>query len=295
MHTYIDMCIHIHMHMCIYIYMCMYICMHIHIYVCMYINVESCHMNEIFSRPIFGVTGTPFTQVKPCLKFWGLPRIRVWYVRGLIWNLVANLAVVIIWSLVSSVWLTFEWLTHTNNTSNESCHAHECIMSHTWIHHVTHMNALWLHHICLHMWVIWWVTFEWFKYTNNTFNESCHTYECIMSRTWIHHVTHMKASYLSQYVSHLRQETTSHVPRNSESWFTYQWVMVHASMSHIAHVSHECIVSVSICESSETGDYKSCPPHQWVMVHVSMSHIAHVSHRVMPVHMTHSWVTHTHE
>ena len=33
-------------------------------------------------------TGSPFTHVKTCLKFWGLPRKRVWYVRRLLWKLV---------------------------------------------------------------------------------------------------------------------------------------------------------------------------------------------------------------
>jgi len=39
-------------------------------------------------RKLLEVTGTPFTHVKPCLKFWGLPRKHVWYVRGLLWKLV---------------------------------------------------------------------------------------------------------------------------------------------------------------------------------------------------------------
>jgi len=43
-----------------------------------------------FSRCIFWVTGTLFTHVKTCSKFWGLPRKRVWYVWGLLWKLVGN-------------------------------------------------------------------------------------------------------------------------------------------------------------------------------------------------------------
>ena len=31
-------------------------------------------------------TGTPFTSVKTCLKFWGLPSKCVWYVRELPWK-----------------------------------------------------------------------------------------------------------------------------------------------------------------------------------------------------------------
>ena len=47
---------------------------------------------------------------------------------------------------------------------NESCHTHECVMSHTWMRHVTHMH------------------------------ESCHTHDCLMSRICTRHVTHMNAS-----------------------------------------------------------------------------------------------------
>jgi len=47
--------------------------------------------------------GTPFTPVKHCFNFWGLPWKVVWKLRGLPWKVVENLAVVIIWSLISSV------------------------------------------------------------------------------------------------------------------------------------------------------------------------------------------------
>jgi len=43
-----------------------------------------------FSRTLFWVTETLFTHVKPCLKYWGLPRKRVENVRGLPWKLVGK-------------------------------------------------------------------------------------------------------------------------------------------------------------------------------------------------------------
>ena len=46
--------------------------------------------NLRFNRKLFWVTGTPFIHVKPCLKCWGLPRKRVWHVRGLLWKLVGH-------------------------------------------------------------------------------------------------------------------------------------------------------------------------------------------------------------
>ena len=42
------------------------------------------------SWTLFWVSGTPFTRLKPYLWFWGLPRKRVSYVRGLLWKLVGN-------------------------------------------------------------------------------------------------------------------------------------------------------------------------------------------------------------
>jgi len=53
-----------------------------------------------FSRTLFWVMGT---HVTTCLKIWGLPRKRVWYVRGLPWNFFEILAVVVILSLTSPV------------------------------------------------------------------------------------------------------------------------------------------------------------------------------------------------
>jgi hypothetical protein len=66
---------------------------------------------------LFRVTGTPFTHVKTCLKFWGLPRKCVWYARGFLWKLVENLAVVNILSQISSICV--ESLQETRVVSNE--------------------------------------------------------------------------------------------------------------------------------------------------------------------------------
>jgi len=119
-----------------------------------------------FSRRSFEVTGTPFTHVKTCLKIWGLPRKRVWYVRGLQWRLVDKLAVVIIgwfshkeprgrgtpirgvlWKVIARSWMShvthmdeschmYEW----NMNMSASCHTHEWKMSHTCTKHATYMN-----------------------------------------------------------------------------------------------------------------------------------------------------------
>jgi len=53
-----------------------------------HLDLQIIHFSWIF----FWVTdGDPFTIMKTSLKSWGLPRTRVWYVRGLLWKLVGNL------------------------------------------------------------------------------------------------------------------------------------------------------------------------------------------------------------
>jgi len=86
-------------------------------------------------------------------------------------------------------------------------------MSQLWMSHVTHMN------------------------------ESCHTYECVtskscvMSRTWMSHVTYIDEScHTYKWVIWM-----SHVTHMNESWRTYEYVtskscvMSHTSMSHFSH------------------------------------------------------------
>jgi len=46
-------------------------------------------------------------------------------------------------------------------------------------------------------------------------NESCHTYEWVMSHIWMSHVTHM-----------------------NESCHTYKWVMSHKCMIHVSFICH---------------------------------------------------------
>ena len=48
-------------------------------------------------------------------------------------------------------------------------------------------------------------------------NESCHTYDWVMSHIWMGHVTHM-----------------------NESCHTYEWVMAHIWMSHVSHMNESC-------------------------------------------------------
>ena len=58
-------------------------------------------------------------------------------------------------------------------------------------------------------------------------NESCHTYEWVMSHIWMSHVTHMNESCHTYewFMSHVSHIWMIHVAHINESWHTYEWVM----------------------------------------------------------------------
>jgi len=66
-------------------------------------------------------------------------------------------------------------------------------------------------------------------------NESCHTYEWVISHTWMSHVTHMnKSCHTYKWVmSHI---WISHVTHMNQSRHTYEWVISHIRMSNVAHL-----------------------------------------------------------
>ena len=73
-------------------------------------------------------------------------------------------------------------------------------------------------------------------------NESCHTYEWVMSHIWMSHVTHMNEScHTYEWVmSHIWM---SHVPCVNESCHTYEWVSPrgsHVLHSYVGHNSSIC-------------------------------------------------------
>jgi len=80
-------------------------------------------------------------------------------------------------------------------------------------------------------------------------DESCYTYEWVMSHTWMSHVTHMNESCHTHawVMSHI---WTGHVTHMNESCHTYEWVMWHIWMSDVTHVN------------------ELCHTYEWVMSHV---------------------------
>jgi len=89
-------------------------------------------------------------------------------------------------------------------------------------------------------------------------NQSCHTYESVMSHIWIGHVTHVDESCHTYewVISHIRM---SHVTHINESCHTYEWVMSHIWMSHVKHMN------------------ESCHTHEWVMLHIWMGNVTYMN------------------
>jgi len=83
---------------------------------------------------------------------------------------------------------------------NKSCHTYQCVMSHIWMRHVTHMN------------------------------ESCHTYESVKSHTWMSHVTLTQCHTHTQHLSQMWALPTQPL---SQFVLKMSWVMSHAWMSHV--------------------------------------------------------------
>jgi len=170
---------------------------------------------------------------------------------------------------------------HVSRT-NESCHTYECVMSHVRMSHVTHTNEMlpsvahvtrYITHmnasLCTYesdaavrmlSWDISRYTCDMTHVTHT--DESCHTYEWVMSQVWIGHVTH-----------------------TNESCLTYEWVMSHVRMSHVTRTNEMLPSAWSVgpylrVESDMTHDAntdKSCHTYEWVMSHVRMSHVTHTN------------------
>ena len=96
-------------------------------------------------------------------------------------------------------------------------------------------------------------------------NQSCHTYERVMSHPWMSHVTHVNESChtCERVMSHIWKSHVTHTNESchtsNESYHTYEWVMSHIWMSHVTHMN------------------ESCHTHEWVMAHTWMSHVTHMN------------------
>jgi len=127
-------------------------------------------------------------------------------------------------SSLSAAWATSAHL-------NESCHAHEWVLTHIWMSHVTHTN------------------------------ESCRTYEWVMTHTWVSRVTHMNESChtCDGVMSHIRmshdtQTSTSKSQHGANN-------MSHTRMSHATCLyKHQ-----ASCHTYERVIALVCRLHVWYM------------------------------
>jgi len=126
-------------------------------------------------------------------------------------------------------------------------------------------------------------------------NESCHTYEWVMSHIWMSHDSFLKKKETVQgtlwnisvsHVTHINESCctcewvrsriwTSHVTYTNEfcheSKDTYEWVMSHIWTSHVTHMNETCRtyewVMSYIWMSHVTCIHESCHTYEWVMSH----------------------------
>jgi len=65
-------------------------------------------------------------------------------------------------------------------------------------------------------------------------NESCHTYEWVMSHIWMSHVTHMNDWVMSHiWMSHVTHMNDTYESHMNESCHTYGWITYECVVSHI--------------------------------------------------------------
>ena len=100
-------------------------------------------------------------------------------------------------------------------------------------------------------------------------NESCHTYEWVMSHLWMSHVTHMDES------------CHTHTCQTDDQMFvsTTEWVMSHTNKScHTCKCQRDKLDACGIDPMSHvTHMNESCHTYEWDMSHTWMSHVTHMN------------------
>jgi len=143
---------------------------------------------------------------------------------------------------------TYEYIVHPFAT-NESWHVR---VSQVWF--MSHMNE-----------------------SKKHMNESCHTYERVMSHIWMSHVTLMNESShtYKRVTSHIRM---SHITHMNESCHTCQWSF------HTEHLLAD--------KAGERLKLIRVETYEWVMSHIWPSHVTHMTesfHMYQHV-MSHIWI-----
>jgi len=133
-------------------------------------------------------------------------------------------------------------------------------------------------------------------------NESCHTYEWVMSHIRMSHVTLANVSLPTDecvtvniwmsHVTHIHHHGPSFqsLPTSSkfelrmctdQSCLFHEWVMAHVRMSHVPHTKESCPKRKWVTAHTRMSHVKhakeSCPTCEWVMALVRMSHVTHIN------------------
>jgi len=93
---------------------------------------------------------------------------------------------------------------------------------------------------------------DWLFRSHHSYDESCHTYEWVMSHIWMSHVTHMNESChtYESFLDHIIHIRSQHSYLWHDPWFWpwlivqitsfIWWVMSHIWMSHVTHNNTSC-------------------------------------------------------
>ena len=172
--------------------------------------------------------------------------------------------------------------------TRSSCDTYKHVMSHIRISHVTHMNEScrpyeWIpvshvtdahrhHHATLRMrhvtytyeskWVMSQIPFAIImqhydsvsQYHVTHMNESCHTYERVMSHIWM-------IDFIGVPCHHHTTLRMSHVTHMNESCHTYEYVMSHIWMRHVAHTYESKWVMSQVPFAIIMQHYEAQSPH----------------------------------
>ena len=268
-YTFIHIYTYIYVYICIYIYIYVYI----YIYICIYIYTYIC-VSHYCCAP---------THAYVC-----------WEGDGgggrIVPALCSRRTLPSILSMLCIPVCEYTWLqntalhTHKSNT-NHKLLQHTATHCNTLQHTATHCNTLQhtaTHCNTLHQLytdaLLWWALY---------INESRHTYEWVMSHTWMSRVTHMQqwANMNESWQALQRLLTT-------ESRHTYKWVMSHIFMSRVTHVDgwanmnelRQALKRVHIkCPSSaslwQTGyGKKKCASLTWIFPPINDSSMWFICH-----------------
>ena len=178
------------------------------------------------------------------------------------------------------------------------------VISYIWMRHLNDLNALCRMFecvACINRWQVIHMVVRhggceddvanWPRHVT-CMNESCHTYERVMSHVEMSHITRMN-ELDHTYECVMSHIWTSHATRMNESCHTLRWVMSHEWMSDVTHMNESCHtyerVIPHVWTSPGTRWHESCL--KWVMsvtldwvniTSLNMLTVTSMSHRLIP-------------